>query len=352
MPISISSKVLKQQAKTLVKHWPFADIKTTHARTILSQLYGYKDNHHYQKCSAETLGSLIPCNKDVVLSHYLTWVKKLAKLGLMNEIQAKNALHKLWPAYLNDELAFKGKTYKASFQFFGQCQDFIGEDLHDKPIEYAFNDKPSIKDAVEALGVPHPELGAIKVNQHYVDFNYALNDGDEVSVFPLPYQDESVALLYMPKQGATFLLDVHLGGLARYLRIAGFNCLFETKDHGDALLAEVAAKENLTLLTRDIGLLKRAKVKYARWVRNVLPEAQFKEIVEHYQLAGQFKPMTRCVKCNGAINSVTKQSVKDEVPKGVLEWQDDFSRCNCCEQVYWKGTHYDKINDILANVRS
>ena len=352
MPFFISSKVFKQQTKALVKNWPFAGITTAHVRNVLSQLYGYKNTHHYQKAIAGG-GSevLTPCTKESVITHYKLWVKKLAQLGPMNEIQAKNVLHTIWPAYLTGEIDPAQKLYQCQFRFIGECTDFLAEDIRDTSIEYAFDDRPSVKDAIEAIGVPHPEVGAIQVGSQYVDFNYLLKENEQVTVYSSSVRSVETYLPYMPEGELSFLLDVHLGGLARYLRMAGFDCMFENKDYGDALLAEVAASENYILLTRDIGLLKRGKVKYARWIRNVSPESQFKEVVEHYQLNNLFKPLSRCVKCNGNIKEVKKEWVKDTVPVGVYEWVEEFRQCDECSQVYWKGTHFEKIQDILAKAK-
>jgi len=315
MPFYLSSNVFKQQAKTLVKHWPFNDVSTSHARAILSQLYGYDNNHHYRKLYKQKDNSLITITEQILHTYYKVWVSKLAKLGPMNEIQAKHLLHKLWPAYLAEQKPLHQKIHQATIHFFGTCNDFISDELANTPIEYNFDDHPSIKDSIEALGVPHTEVGGIRADKEWVGFDCLLQDHMEIEVHPAPITNCTHPLPYKPEpklgKPFTFLLDVHLAGLARYLRMAGFDCLYEKQDYGDALLAELSASQSHILLTRDIGLLKRGKVRYGHWVRNVLPELQFKEVVKHYQLEQSFKPMTRCVKCNGNIQSVEKKTVKN-----------------------------------------
>ncbi|MFC4159082.1 Mut7-C RNAse domain-containing protein [Chitinimonas lacunae] len=347
MPFFISAKTFKHQAKVLVKYWPFKTLKTTEARQLLSQLYGYKDNHHYRKILAQPSVALIPLSEEVLLTHYKPWVKKLADLGSINQTQAKAILHKLWPAYLDEKAPLSDKLYSAKFRFHGECNDFLSAEKASVPIDYAFDDRPSVKDAIEALGVPHTEVGAIKVDDHWVEFKHLMMDGQQVEVFPNPYSQTPYPLPYKPQGVPSFLLDVHLAALARYLRLAGFDCLHEGKDYGDAVLAEVAATDEHILLTRDIGLLKRSKVKYGRWIRNTSPEYQFKEVVDHYRLHDFFKPLSRCVRCNGAIEAVDIEEVRDRVPERVLEWQTDFKQCARCSQVYWKGSHFEKIMQIL-----
>ncbi|WP_020558568.1 Mut7-C RNAse domain-containing protein [Thiofilum flexile] len=350
MPFSISANTLKHQAKIVVKFWPFKHIKTTQARQLLTQLYGYKDDHHYQKLLASPHAPFAPITESVLISQYKLWVKNLADLGSMNQNQAKALLHQLWPAYLNQQIALTDKLYRVSFRFYGDCNDFLAGEMLNQDISYAFDDRPSIKDSIEALGIPHTEVGAIQVDQQWVGFEYLLQDGQTVKVFPHPNQDTTHPLPYMPSPRPCFLLDVHLGALARYLRLAGFNCLHENQDYGDAVLAEIAASHTCILLTRDIGLLKRSKIKYGRWIRNVLPEQQFKEVVQHYQLHSAFQPFTYCVKCNGHIKPVAKNSVQALVPAGVFAWQQDYQQCQNCGQVFWKGSHFKKIMQILQEV--
>lgn len=351
MPYYLSAASFKRQAKLLVKHWPFSAIKTTQARELLSQLYGYKTHHDYQKLLNEAPHTLLPITAELLLVHYTAWVKKLADLGSMNQIQARQLLQHLWANYLLDQHPLSAKLYQASVQFYGCCADFIDQDLAATTFQYRFDDRPAIKDAVEAMGVPHPEVGGLRVNGDWVNFDYLLMHSDHVEVFPVPCLISTVPLPYTPKGRPSFLLDVHLGGLARYLRMAGFDCVYESQhDYGDALLATFAATHDHILLTRDIGLLKRSKVKYGRWVRNILPEQQFKEIVSHYQLINDFQPFSRCIKCNGQIALVEKQQVAARVPARIFDERNEFSQCQSCQQIYWKGSHFDKIQQMLAQV--
>ena len=342
MPFYLTPQTLTKQAKTLVKHWSYDTLKLTHAREILCQLYGYKSNHHYQQLQLQKGLTLHSVSQDVVFLNYKRWIQKLAHLGSLNETQAKKMLHLIWKNYLNNNVQIPKYLYRANFTFYGECNDLLDE----PSLEYPFNDNPSVKDAIEALGLPHVEVGAVVVNGENVDLNYRFKEHDKVEVFPHNLVTSKMkALSFKPKE-ITFLLDVHLGTLARYLRMAGFNTLYETKDYGDAFLAELAS-DSLIMLSRDIGLLKRGKVKYGRWVRNVDPEKQFKEIVEAYGLQKMFKPFSRCLKCNGEINVIPKVSIESKVPPKVYEWCNEFRACNSCSQVYWKGSHYDKMVKMM-----
>jgi len=347
MPFYLSTQTLKKEAKILTKHWNHSQIKTTEARDLLCQLYGYKNNHHYQKLQKEQGVQLNAITQETVTLYYKSWIQKLALLANINETQAQRLLHFLWHDYVVKNTEISTKLYQAEFQFFGTCLDFVALEK----LLYAFNDNPSVKDAIEAMGIPHVEVGCIVVNGLSKAFEYALKEGDKVEVYAhgLLERSSAEALPYKAKK-ISFLLDVHLGALARYLRMAGFDTLYDSKDYGDAFLAEVASNEAHIMLSRDIGLLKRAKLKYGRWVRNTNPQEQFKEIVEFYGLKKEFKPMSRCLKCNESISLVDKSSVENLVPPKVYQWKEQFFQCSGCQQVYWEGSHYESMMALLGEV--
>jgi uncharacterized protein with PIN domain len=342
MPFYIHPKTLSKQAKTFARHCSHHTIKLTLAREILSQLYGYNNNHHYQEIQKEKGFRLLAINQSIFFINYKRWIQKLALLASMNETQAKKIIHILWSSYLCEGL-FPKHLYHARFEFQGEISDFVEE----RKIIYPFDDKPSIKDAIEALGVPHVEVGAILVNGENVDFEYGLKENDKVEVLAHNILDAKSQKLPLQPQKISFLLDVHLGTLARYLRMAGFDSFYENKDYGDTLLAKFAGDNKHILLSRDIGLLKRSKVKYGRWVRNTNPKEQFNELIKAYGLKKYFKPFSRCLKCNGEIKEIAKERIKEQVPSKVYAWCDEFKICEGCEQVYWKGSHYNKMTEML-----
>jgi len=345
MPFKLLPQTLKKQAKILTKNWNHSTIKTAQARDLLCKLYGYKNSHHYQTIQKEKGLNFNSINQESLTLNYKQFIQKLAKLANINETQAQKLIHLLWSDYIYENSEISTKLYQANFEFFGGCLDFLDSAL----FEYGFNDNPSVKDAIEAIGVPHIEVGAIWVNGVSKGFDYSLRELDEVKVYSHGF-DSMQFLPFKPKK-LSFLLDVHLGTLARYLRMAGFDALYDSKDYGDAFLAEVASAEGHIMLSRDIGLLKRGKLNYGHWVRNTDPKEQFREIVKLYGLQNSFKPMSRCIKCNDPINSVKKSLVKASVPSKVYEWKDEFFQCSGCSQVYWEGSHHKKMMELLEYVK-
>lgn len=355
MKYFLSLNTLKQQAKLVVKNWPFSPIKISKAQELLCQLYGFKSFHQFKQ-EIEINHDLIEITRQIVIEQYAVWVKRLADLASINQIQSKNLLHLLWPAYLANQIDISEKLYSSKVKFFGECNDFLDKSLRMQWIEYSFDDRPSVKDTIEALGVPHTEVGAIQIitengEQYWADFSHLMMNKEKIKVYPNCFLSTTIALPFKPKGKITFLLDVHLGGLARYLRLAGFNCLHESKDYGDPVLAHLASQNDYILLTRDIGLLKRSKVNYGRWVRHTKPIEQFKEVISHYKLKDEVKPFSRCVKCNGDIGFVEKDRIESMVPENIFAQYDDFRQCKSCQQIYWQGGHINSINEILDSLK-
>lgn len=340
LPIYLSPKTFKRQSKILSKEWPRGVLNHTTARNILAKMYGFKDAHAYQNSQEDRVSSE-KMTEEKALRLYPSWMKKLSDLGGINEIQASNVLLELWPGYFRENDLLLEKTYSCEIVFLGDWDLLIDE----KKTTFTFNDKPSVKDSIQALGLPHIEVAAIEVNDQLVDFNYLLKDADRVRVYPYPHQSPIRSLT--PKGGPRFLADVHLGGLRRYLNFAGIDCLYFSKDIGDAALAKLANKESRILLSRDVGLLKRSEVPFGRWIRSTDSVEQLKEVVQHYSLKRHVQPFSRCAKCNGELEERSKHEIEDELPSSVFEQYDAFKQCNSCKQVYWKGSHYDRILEIL-----
>jgi uncharacterized protein with PIN domain len=219
-----------------------------------------------------------------------------------------------------------------------------------KPFPYTFTGKPSIKDAIEGIGVPHPEVDLVVVNGESVGFDYHLVDGDHVSVYPVFESldiSPAVRLRPRPLRETRFVLDGHLGKLARMLRMLGFDSLYKT-DFEDSEIVHISAEENRVILTRDIELLKANAVTHGYWVRTVSPNRQVREILDRFDLYSQVRPFRRCMLCNNPIARVEKDAVLQDLPKKVRELHDEFYRCAGCRKVYWKGSHY---HDMMSQIQ-
>ncbi|WP_128547063.1 Mut7-C RNAse domain-containing protein [Larkinella soli] len=240
----------------------------------------------------------------------------------------------------------------ATFRFYDTLNDFLPVSRRQTAFSLTFIHRMSIKDTIESIGVPHPEVGLLLVDGESVDFSYRVADGDMISVYPAFSRFEVAGVsrvLPPPLPEFRFVLDTHLGRLAGYLRMLGFDTLYRN-DYDDPELAEVSARENRILLTRDRGLLMHGIVQYGYYVRYTQPQAQVREVIGRYGLAGLVRPFTRCLHCNGLLIPVAKEVVLEQLPPLVREAQETFFRCPDCGKVYWPGTHYERMRQFLDTV--
>jgi len=243
--------------------------------------------------------------------------------------------------------------YNATFQFHGSLNDFLPPGSKTGIIPYQFDNHPAIKDSIEALGAPHPEVAAIIVNGIAVDFTYQLQGGDHAEVYPVELiPDYARHLLLCPvyEGEPAFVLDVHLGALTRYLRLLGFDCLYHNHDWGDEHIAMLSVRDRRILLSRDIGLLKRRCIEFGYWLRHTTARDQLREVIFHYQLAQWFNPFKRCSHCNGLVQPVEKLTLRESLPARIYNSFTEFRQCRDCGHVYWRGSHFDKMKLFIAEL--
>jgi uncharacterized protein len=230
----------------------------------------------------------------------------------------------------------------ATFGFHGSLNDFLSPSKKETAIHYPFNDEPAIKHAIETIGIPHPEVELIKVNGLQVDFYYPLQDGDQVEVFPFFSS-------HQPSE-EKFILDVHLGKLAKALRLFGFDTCYENH-YSDKMIIELAEPEKRIILTRDRNLLKHKLVKTGYWIRSEFVETQLLEVIKRFDLKNKFRFFKRCVECNGQIVPVKKRDILHLLlPKTIL-YYNEFFQCTNCRRIYWRGSHYQEIENFINQIQ-
>jgi uncharacterized protein with PIN domain len=240
----------------------------------------------------------------------------------------------------------------AFFRFFQSLNDFLPRALQEKQIDYAFEGTPAIKDAIEAIGIPHTEVDIVIVNNAAVNFTYKLYGNDIVQVYPANANvvvSKEYSLIPDVNFPLAFIADVHLGKLTKTLRILGFDTLFNNQ-FSDTTIAEIAEKEQRIILTRDVGLLKRKSIKWGYWLRSQVLRLQLKEVINRYNLLPKILLFTRCLSCNGKIEEVSKEMVKDQIPPNTVLYFEEFYQCTCCKKIYWKGSHYENMLDMVKSI--
>ena len=211
----------------------------------------------------------------------------------------------------------------------------------------------SVKHAIEAMGVPHTEAEVILANGGAVDFSYLLQAGDAISVYPPFTTLDTAGLPALRSPLASppgFVLDNHLGRLVNYLRLLGFDALYP-ENHDDEVLAQISFEEERVLLTRDRRLLMRNAVVYGYWLRSKDPREQLAAVLRRYKLGEAINPWRRCLRCNGELRPVAKGDVLDRLEPKTKKYYDDFHICQDCEQIYWKGSHYEPLKEIVEGAR-
>jgi len=234
-------------------------------------------------------------------------------------------------------------------RFYGELNDFLPPAIRQRTLQAALDGPASTKSAIESCGVPHTEVDLVLVNGEPATLATPVAEGDRVSVFPRFRSlapDPQHRLQPPPTVEARFVLDVHLGRLASYLRLAGFDTAYRN-DCSDQELAAISGRDDRMLLTRDRELLKRSVVVRGYWLRHTEPRRQFVEVVRAFGLAGRIAPFTRCARCNTPLEAVSWQAVIDRLPPRVRIGRDEFLRCSGCGRVYWDGTHVEKIRQFF-----
>ncbi len=241
---------------------------------------------------------------------------------------------------------------QASLRFYAELNDFLAPDRRMKDIPCPFHVSPAVRDLIESLGVPHTEVDLILANSESVGFDYVVGDGDRISVYPV-FESLDIGPLARvrpePLRHLRFVADVHLGRLAAYLRMLGFDTIYRN-DAPDEDLARISTEQQRILLTRDRGLLKRGAVTRGYSVRQTLPREQLAEVVERFELARLAAPFTRCLACNAPLERAAREAVADRLPPGVLSRHEEFLECPACRRAYWKGTHYERMCRLVERM--
>ena len=238
----------------------------------------------------------------------------------------------------------------ATLRFYAELNDLLPPGgARYQPVSRACSPRTSVKDLIESTGIPHTEVELILVNSRSVDFAYLVEDGDRISVYPV-FEALDIAgvsrVRPSPLRDLRFVLDVHLGRLAAYLRLAGFDAVYRN-EVDDVALAQLAAGGRV-LLTRDRELLKRRAVTRGYWLRSTAPQVQLAEVLRRFDLVGAVQPFTHCLRCNAPLASVQKADVLADLPPRTRECYDDFLRCPDCRRIYWQGSHFQALRRRLA----
>lgn len=245
------------------------------------------------------------------------------------------------------------QPFTVRLRFHGDLNVFLGSKGSDGAvIERQLVEKTSIKDIIESCGVPHPEVDLILIDEQRVGFDRTLAGDAKAEVFPVANSDTAKTEKRLQTTGILhFVADGHLGGLTRYMRLLGFDVVYD-QNADDRQLLGVMARQNRALLTRDRRLLMHAIVQHGYYPRSQNPEEQTIEVIRRFNLSESIASFTRCLRCNALLEEADKAEIMDELEPLTKIYYDQFRRCPNCKQIYWSGSHFPKLQKRVEEIRS
>ena len=237
---------------------------------------------------------------------------------------------------------------RIAIRAYGSLNDFLPPSRRWRTTWHEVAGHPAVKDFVESLGIPHPEVDLLLANGTSIPFGYALQDGDRIAAYPrFETLDVSAASHVRPPPMAEprFVADGHLGRLARLLRLLGLDTVYDTAADDEAL-ALTASRDDRALLTRDVGLLKRRAVVHGYFVRNTGARQQMLEVIRRYKPL-PLRPFSRCLACNTPLREASSAEVQERLPPRTREHFERFQVCDACGRVYWQGSHWIELSAFV-----
>jgi uncharacterized protein with PIN domain len=240
-----------------------------------------------------------------------------------------------------------------TIRFDDELNDFLSTGRRGHDFTYSFKGSPSLKHLVEALRVPHTEVGRIIINGRQESLSYLVQDGDQIKIFcasPQTSERNRIQQVGSGIEQPKFLLDNHLGKLAVYLRLLGFDVSYRN-DYQDEVLVAESLKEERILLTRDRGLLMRRVIQRGYCIRTLDPKRQVVEVLQRFDLFDKIVPFQRCLRCNSLLQYIEKEAIIQRLEPLTRLYYNEFRICPHCDRIYWKGSHYQRMEDFLKQIK-
>lgn len=239
-------------------------------------------------------------------------------------------------------------TKYIELRFYGTLNDFLHLNRRQASFRYSYMGSPTVKDIIESVRVPHVEVALILINGEVVDFNVHPQSGDRISCYSRFHSLDigRINLLKDEPNEPRFILDVHLGKLAKYMRIMGFDTLYQT-DYSDDEILKISLDEKRIILTCDLGILRNGMAKWGYYIRSRVSKVQLIEVMDTFSLYEKTNPFSRCTKCNGLVEMVSKAQIIDHLDSRTNRYYSDFFRCSSCKQIYWEGSHFKSIEKFI-----
>lgn len=238
------------------------------------------------------------------------------------------------------------------FRFYEELIDYLPQESGKGWVESFAESGTSVGEQIRSYGIPLDEVDLILVNQQSESFNYILQDGDRISVYPVfeTFDISEVSKLReKPLRDPSFVCDVHLGRLCKYLRMLGFDTSY-SNDYTQEQILGISKSERRIILSRSLQRIRNKELTHAYWVRSADPPEQLKDLVYGLDLLKWTNPLTRCLNCNNLLESIEKEKVIDRLEERTAKYYTEFFRCSVCDQIYWKGSHYESMMEFIHQI--
>ncbi|HEY4282665.1 MAG TPA: Mut7-C RNAse domain-containing protein [Chthoniobacterales bacterium] len=244
------------------------------------------------------------------------------------------------------------EPFRVRLRFHGDLNYFLKTDVRDRDVRRELKEPTSVKDVIESCGVPHTEVDRILIDSAAVNFSHVLRRNIDIEVYPVDLSDTTaVGSGLQPRHADRFVGDGHLGKLARNLRLLGFDVAYDP-ELDDRQLLHIMQSDKRALLTRDRRLLMHSVVIDGYCPRSSDPLEQTGEVIRRFHLAGQLRPFTRCLQCNAPLKAVDKEKILDQLEPLTRIYYNEFRCCTGCGKIFWRGSHFKKLEALLDRFRS
>lgn len=240
----------------------------------------------------------------------------------------------------------------AFLRVYEELNDFLPLEKRKKRFAHHFNGNPSIKDVIESIDIPHTEVDLILVNGKSVDFSAKVQDGDDISIYPVfeSFDIKEVSKVRaQPLRRTKFVVDTHLGKLARWLRMLGFDTLY-SPEYAPKEIIQLALQEHRIILSNSRKLLKHKSITHGYCINSYEPFEQLRKVVRRFSLWDEILPFSRCMICNSELEPIAKEKILHRLPPKVKNTQQEFKICPVCKRIYWKGTHYERMIQMIEKL--
>jgi len=218
-------------------------------------------------------------------------------------------------------------------------------------LDYLFSGNQTVKHLIESLGIPHTEIDQIRIRDRYVGFDHPVKNKDIVYLFPYCRNNTNFGMVLQKRWSSEpkFVLDNHLGKLAKYLRMLGLDVSYSNNFQDEELLW-ITKYEDRLLLSRDRRLLMHKFIRDGYLIRSTNPKNQIIEVIERFDLSCNLKPFQRCIKCNQMLDDIQKEEIIDKLLPLTKRYYNEFRICYNCDQIYWRGSHFEKMETFLDKI--